>query len=101
MERCPLCRAALNGAQTCRRCKAELELAQRAERESREFAGAAMYRLASGDAGDGLRLLRLALDRHATPELIALWRLAASPPPPEAAVTTLDQLASPEPPARY
>jgi methylphosphotriester-DNA--protein-cysteine methyltransferase len=94
MERCPLCRAALNGARTCRRCKAELGSARDAEAESRALAGAAMYRLASGAAADGIRLLRLAMDRHATPEVRALWRLATSPPP-DAAVTGL------EPPSPY
>ena len=80
MERCPLCRAALNGAQTCRRCKAELQSTQRAEWDGRELAGAAMYRLSHGDSAGARRLLRLALDRHATPEVQALWLLATSGP---------------------
>jgi hypothetical protein len=51
MERCPLCRALL--------------------------AGAAMHRLALGDAAASRRLLRRAMDLHATPEVMALWRLVA------------------------
>jgi hypothetical protein len=74
MERCPLCRAILNGAETCRRCKAELGSVQRVEHESRVLAGRAMYRLALGDATGSRRLLRLALDLHATLEVRTLWR---------------------------
>jgi hypothetical protein len=92
MERCPLCRAALNGAQTCRRCKAELQSTQHVERESRDLAGAAMYRLSRGDAAGGRRLLRLALDRHATPEIQALWLLATSEPSSAAVSTNADAL---------
>src|SRR3954471_17760184 len=39
MERCPLCRAMLHGADTCRRCRAELSSAQRVARESRRLVG--------------------------------------------------------------
>ena len=42
MDRCPLCRAMLNGADTCRRCRAELQTAQRVERTSQALAGAAI-----------------------------------------------------------
>ena len=80
MERCPLCRATLNGAETCRRCKAELQTAQRVERESRALAGAAMRCLTLGDTAASRRLSRLALDLHATPEARALWRLLAAMP---------------------
>ena len=80
MERCPLCRAALNGAETCRRCKAELQTVLRVERESQALVGAAMHRLSLGDAEESRRLLRLALDLHATAEARALWRLVAVVP---------------------
>jgi hypothetical protein len=82
MDRCPLCRAALNGAETCRRCKAELQTVQRVERESQALVGAAMQRLSLGDAAASRRLLRLALDLHAAPEARALWRLVAMVPGP-------------------
>jgi hypothetical protein len=39
-----------------------------------------MYRLSHGDSAGGRWLLRLALDRHATPEVQALWLLATSAP---------------------
>ena len=80
MERCPLCRAMLNGAETCRRCKAELQTVQRVERESQALVGAAMHRLSLGDTAASRRLLRLALGLHATPEVRALWRLVAALP---------------------
>jgi hypothetical protein len=47
------------------------------DRESQALAGAAMYRLALGDAAASRRLLRRALDLHATPEIRALWGLVA------------------------
>ena len=78
MERCPLCRAMLNGAETCRRCKAELQSVQRIERESRILVGAAIYRLSLGDVAASKRLLRIAMTLHATPEARALWRLVAA-----------------------
>jgi hypothetical protein len=77
MERCPLCRALLNGADTCRRCKAELATVRRVYDESQALAGAAMHRLALGDAAASRRLLRRAMDLHATPEVVALWHLLA------------------------
>ena len=80
MERCPLCRAMLNGAETCRRCKAELQTVQRVERESRALVGTAMHRLSQGDMAASRRLLRLALGLHATPEARALCQLVAAQP---------------------
>jgi hypothetical protein len=80
MERCPLCRATLAGADTCRRCKAELQTVRRVERESRALVGAAMFRLSLGDTVASRRLLRLALGLHATPEVRALWQLVAAMP---------------------
>ena len=80
MERCPLCRAMLNGAETCRRCRAELGTVQRVEHESRALAGEAMHRLALGDAAGSRRLLRLALDLRSTPEVRTLWRLVMGTP---------------------
>ncbi len=77
MDRCPLCRATLNGADTCRRCRAELGSAQRVERLAQGLIGAAMLRLASEDAPAAQPLLRRALALHATPAARALRRLAA------------------------
>lgn len=78
MDRCPLCRAALNGAETCRRCRAELRTAQRAEREGQALVDAAMHRLAFGDANAASQLLRRALALHAAPETLALWQVVAA-----------------------
>ena len=69
MERCPLCRAALNGAQTCRRCKAELGSAIRVERAGQALAGAAIRCLALGDEAAAEGLLRRAVTLHGTPEI--------------------------------
>jgi hypothetical protein len=76
MERCPLCRAMLHGADTCRRCRAELASAQRVARESRRLVGAAIQQLIQDDAAAATRLLRRALALHATPEARTLWQLA-------------------------
>ncbi len=78
MDRCPLCRAALNGAETCRRCRAELQLAQRAERKGQALVDAAMHCLSRDDARTAGQLLRRALVLHAAPETLALWRIVAA-----------------------
>jgi len=66
---CPICRALLNGAETFRRCRAELKQVQDVERQGRELAGAAMHLLALGHTVEGMRLLRRACVVHATPEV--------------------------------
>ncbi len=78
MERCPLCRATLNGAETCRRCRAELHSAIRVAHEGRRLAGAAIHYLSCGDAGTAAHLLRRALAVHAAPEVRALSRLVTA-----------------------
>jgi hypothetical protein len=78
MGRCPLCRALLNGAETCRRCKAELATVRRVDGESRALTGVAMYRLALGDVAASRWLLRRAMDLHGTPEVRALWQLVVA-----------------------
>ena len=80
MDRCPICRAALNGAEVCRRCRAELGTAQRAEREAQALVGAAVHRLCLGDAGSAERLLRRAATLHAAPDIPVLLRFAATLP---------------------
>ena len=69
MMQCPICRALLNGAETCRRCRAELKQVQDLERQGRELAGAAMHLLALGNAIEAKRLLRRARVVHATTEV--------------------------------
>ncbi len=78
MDRCPLCRAALNGAETCRRCRAELQAAERAERDGQALADAAMHCLSRGDTDAAVQLLRRALVLHAAPQTLALWRIVAA-----------------------
>jgi len=75
MERCPICRALLNGADTCRRCRAELRMVLETERRGRELVGAAMHRLALGDTAAAARLLRRAQTLHALPETRILSRI--------------------------
>jgi hypothetical protein len=81
MDRCPLCRAMLNGADTCRRCRAELQTAQRVERTSQALVGAAIHRLVLDDVEAAERFLRRALALHATPEVRSLWRLVTTSRP--------------------
>jgi hypothetical protein len=78
VDRCPLCRATLNGAVTCRRCRAELGTAQQMERTSQALVGAAIHRMALDDAEAALPLLQRALALHATPEAGALWKLVTA-----------------------
>ncbi|MBA2302017.1 MAG: hypothetical protein H0W08_05235 [Acidobacteria bacterium] len=78
MDRCPLCRAALNGAETCRRCRAELRMAQRVEREGQALVDAAMYCLSLDKAATAEQLLRRALVLHTAPETLALWQIVAA-----------------------
>jgi hypothetical protein len=77
MDRCPLCRAMLHGADTCRRCRAELGTAQWVERDSQTLVGAAICHLVYDNAAIATHMLRRALVLHATPEARILWRLAS------------------------
>jgi hypothetical protein len=78
MDRCPLCRAMLHGADACRRCRAKLGTAQRVERDSQALVGAAIYHLVHDNAVTATHMLRRALVLHATPEARALWRLTTA-----------------------
>jgi hypothetical protein len=78
MDRCPLCRAMLHGADTCRRCRAELGTAQCVERDSQALVGAAIYHLVHDNRVTATHMLRRALVLHATSEARALWRLATA-----------------------
>jgi hypothetical protein len=72
MELCPICRASLNGASICRRCRADLQRVQQIEKRGRSVAGAAMLALARGQEGEACRLLARARTIHATPAVLAL-----------------------------
>jgi hypothetical protein len=69
MMHCPICRALLNGADTCRRCRTELRQVQDVERRGRELVGAAMHLLALGKTDAAMRLLRRAHVVHAIHEI--------------------------------
>ena len=77
MLQCPLCRALLNGADTCRRCRAQLKQALQLERQAGRIAGEAMHALALGNTAEALSLLRRAQVVHATPEIRLLARILA------------------------
>jgi hypothetical protein len=81
MIHCPICRALLNGADTCRRCRAELKQVQDIERQGRELVGAAMHLLALGNTAAAMRQLRRARVVHATPEvrLLSTGKTRAEP----------------------
>ena len=79
MKHCPICRAVLSGAATCRRCRADLKEAIEAERRAQQLAGAAMHRLALGDTLKAVRLLRRACANQARPELRILLQHLTSP----------------------
>lgn len=74
---CPLCRALLNGAHTCRRCRAQLKQALELERQAGRLAGEAMHALAVGETAVALRLLGRAQVVHTTPEIRLLARILA------------------------
>ncbi len=74
MEACPVCRASLNGASTCRRCRAELRKVQEVERRGEALVGAAMLSLAEGELAVA-ELLGRARAVHATPAVRILRRL--------------------------
>ena len=78
METCPVCRASLNGASTCRRCRADLQMVQAVERRGQALAGAAMLALAEGDNAAAAHWLDRARAVHATQAVRALSRLTAS-----------------------
>jgi hypothetical protein len=77
MLQCPLCRALLNGADTCRRCRAQLAQALALERQAGLIAGEAMHALALGNTAVALRLLGRAQMVHATPGIRLLARIVA------------------------
>lgn len=77
MEACPVCRASLNGASTCRRCRAELHKVQEIERRGQALVGAAMLSLAEGDLAVADELLGRARVVHATPTVRLLRSLVA------------------------
>lgn len=80
MDTCPICRANLNGASACRRCRADLRKVQEVEQLGQALAGAAMLSLAKGDLATAEQWLRRARAVHATPTVRVLTELLASQP---------------------
>jgi hypothetical protein len=78
MEACPVCRASLNGASTCRRCRAELHKVQEIERRGQALVGAAMLSLAEGHLAVADELLGRARAVLATPAVRVLRRLVTA-----------------------
>jgi len=81
MMHCPICRALINGAETCRRCRTELKQVQDVERQGRELVGAAMHLLALGNTAAAMRVLRRARVVHTTPEVRLLSTMVTTATP--------------------
>ena len=77
-----MCRANLNGASTCRRCRADLQKVQEVARRGQALVGAAMQCLADGDLAAGATWLDRARVVHATPAVRTLRRLMPGRLPP-------------------
>src|SRR5271166_4261655 len=75
MDACPICRASLNGATTCRRCRAALDKVQAVERRGQALAMAALRALVEGDSTNAALWLERARRVHATPAVRALRAL--------------------------
>jgi hypothetical protein len=75
MQVCPICRASLNGASVCRRCRADLGKVQEIEQRGRTLAVMAMRMLVEGDAAAAARWLGRARMVHAAPAVRMLERL--------------------------
>jgi hypothetical protein len=75
MDACPICRASLNGAATCRRCRADLDKVQAVERRGQALAMAALHALVQGDSVSAALWLERARRVHTTPAVRALREL--------------------------
>ncbi len=75
MDACPICRASLNGATTCRRCRADLDKVQALQRRGQALAMAALRALVEGDSTNAALWLERARRVHATPAVRALRAL--------------------------
>lgn len=76
MQACPICRASLNGASVCRRCRADLGKVLEVEQRGRMLAVAALRALVEGDTGGVAQWVARARAVHATPVVRLLKRLA-------------------------
>ena len=78
MQACPICRASLNGASVCRRCRADLGKVLEIELRGRALAVTGLRALVAGDADGAARWLGRARSVHAMPVVRALERVVSS-----------------------
>lgn len=67
MDACPICRASLNGATKCRRCRADLQKVQEVAQRGRALAVAAVRALVAGDTVGAQTLIERAAAVHRAP----------------------------------
>ncbi|MCG6895507.1 MAG: hypothetical protein LJE60_00130 [Thiocapsa sp.] len=80
MDRCPNCRAHLDGSETCRRCGLELGLLQAVDQASQAAIARAIRRLADGDRAGAIRTLEQARFLSGDPLATTLLAFAHSSP---------------------
>jgi hypothetical protein len=78
MDTCPICRARLTGATTCRRCRADLEAVRALEQRGQALTVAALRALVQGDSAGAALWLGHARRVHATPVCRVLEQLIAA-----------------------
>lgn len=75
MDVCPICRAILKGATTCRRCRADLQKVQEVERRGQVMVVAAVRALVAGDAVGAAAWTERARAVHVSPTVRTLRAL--------------------------
>lgn len=80
MDRCPNCRARLDGSEHCRRCGLELSLLQAVDQASQAAIARAVHRLADGDPSGAIRALEQARFLSGDPLAAALLAFVHSSP---------------------
>lgn len=91
LERCPNCRARLDGTAHCRRCGLELELLRRVERARETAIACALRRLAVDDQAGAIAALSAARRLKADPIIDALLGFAQATQRPVDGVTDQDR----------
>lgn len=77
MKRCPVCKAGIEGADTCRRCGADFSSIRRADAEARFHYREAVEALAAGEPEKMHYHARLAVSKRNTPHTRRLRAVAA------------------------
>jgi predicted amidophosphoribosyltransferase len=85
MDRCPNCRARLDGSEQCRRCGLELKLLHAVDRSSEAAVARALHRLAEDDRTGAIRELKQAQALSGSAFVSALLAFARSTPTPDSA----------------